>query len=305
MISVAWWDRRMVPLDAVRLPIDSAAARYSQVVFDGCAANVSPDGQALRILDLAGHLARFRRSCEGLGLTLRYSDDELREAVVAVCRRCPAGVPVGLRLFAFTLDEDFVGQLPASVCVFLRGLSGYAPDRPLRLAVADDPRPARTDLPRWLKATAHYAGARRAVLAAKRDGYDDALFRNESGRVTETSRASLLIVHNGQLVAPPAEEGVLPGITRELVAHVARVEYGLEPQYRPLALDEVLGADGVLLCSSSLGTAVVGEIAGRSLDAHGIAASLAASFARAARGESDTLEHAVTTVALVPAGRAS
>jgi branched-chain amino acid aminotransferase len=301
--ATCWWDGDLLPLERARVSVDAAAMRYAQVVFDGCAAFFTPDGRVMRILDLAAHLARFRRSCAGLGLELSYSDDELAAAVTAVVRDWPHRDPVGVRLFGFSTDEGFLSDRPASVCVFLRSLVGYAPDRPLRLAMAAEPRPAHTDLPRWVKATAHYAGARRSVIAARRAGYDDVLFRNESGRITESSRASILSVIGGELTAPPVEEGVLPGITRELLGTVAAAELGLRIRRRPLELDELLAADGVVACSSSLGVAVVGEIEGHDVRGRGLAQTLAASFARAARGESGTLDHLVTPVELSSAGR--
>jgi branched-chain amino acid aminotransferase len=296
--TVAWCNGGLRPLAEVRVSVDVAAMRYSQVVFDGCAAFFDPTGRIMRILDLPAHLDRFRRSCAGLGLPLRYDDAELTEAVIAVARACPSRDPIGLRLFAWSDDEGFLSDRPATVCVFLRSLVGYGPQRPLRYAMAEEPRPAATDLPRWVKATAHYAGARRSVLAARAAGFDDVVFRNEHGRITESSRASLLVISGGQLIAPPVEEGVLPGITRDLVAKVGAAVCQLTGVRRPLEPAELFGADGVIACSSSLGAAVVGEVDGHDLHGDGIAAELAAEFGRAARGETSVLESVTTPVEL-------
>lgn len=297
MSQACWLNGSLSDLGEVQVSIDSAAMRYAQVAFDGCAAVRGATGRVLRILDLDAHLSRFQRSCAGLGLPLRYSPGEIADAVVDVAGRHVGGTAVGIRLFAFAPGEEFIGDAPASVCVFLRSLAGYAPDRPLTLAVADDPRPARTDLPRWLKATAHYAGARRGVLQARRAGKDDILFRNESGRITESSRASLLILDSGGLVLPPVEEGVLPGVTRELLTVVAKGAFGLTAEYRPLELSHVKNSDGAILCSSSLGAAVVGEIDGQCLPVTA-ATELARAFADAACGKSRLLDDVVTTVEL-------
>ncbi|MFE2867957.1 aminotransferase class IV [Embleya sp. NPDC059259] len=303
MHQECWRDGRLTALDEVRLSIDSAAMRYAQVVFDGCAAVADATGTRLRILDLGAHLSRFRRSCEGLGFALSWSADELADAVVEVTRRHSGRGAVGIRLFAYAEGEGFLDERPPGVCVFLRPLDGYAPDRPLTLATVDEPRPAHTDLPRWVKATAHYAGARRGLLRARRDGRDDVLFRNEAGRITETSRASLLVLAGDRLISPPVEEGVLPGITRELLGIVAKGALGLTPEHRPLEPAEVTGADGVVLCSSSLGAAVVGAIDEHLLP-HEAATALVTAFDRAARGQSPHLDDVVTAVRLTnPAPR--
>ncbi|MGC0419633.1 aminotransferase class IV [Embleya sp. AB8] len=301
MHQECWRDGRLTGLDEVRLSIDSAAMRYAQVVFDGCAAVADPTGTTLRILDLPAHLSRFRRSCAGLGFALPWAPDELAEAVVAVTRRHHGRGAVGVRLFAYAEGEGFLDDASPGVCVFLRPLDGYAPNRPLTLATADEPRPAYTDLPRWVKATAHYAGARRALLRARRAGRDDVLFRNEAGRITETSRASLLVLDGDRLLSPPVAEGVLPGITRELLGIVAKGALGLTPEHRPLTPADVLTADGALLCSSSLGAAAVGAVDEHPLP-HDAAIALVTAFDRAARGETPHLDDVVTSVRLTNSG---
>jgi branched-subunit amino acid aminotransferase/4-amino-4-deoxychorismate lyase len=299
MSQACWLNGSLTDLTKVAVSVDTAAMRYALVVFDGCAAVAGAEPGALRALDLAAHLARFRRSCAGLDLELSYSDDELTAAVTEVARRHSAGHDWGIRLFGYSDDEGFSGATPARVCVFLRDMRGYAPDRPLTLAVADEPRPAGTELPRWVKATAHYPGARRAVARAHRAGCDDVVFRNEWGRVTESSRASLLVLRGDSLVAPPEEEGVLPGVTRELVGAVAARALGMTPVYRPLELAEVLASDGAVLCSSSLGAAVVGEIDGHALPREA-AEALVSAYGRAARGATTHLDHVVTRIEVTP-----
>lgn len=295
MSQACWLNGSLTDLTKVAVSVDAAAMRYALVVFDGCAAVAGRSPGELRVLDLAAHLARFRRSCSGVDLELSCSDDELTAAVTEVARRHGADRDWGVRIFGYSEDEGFSGSAPASVCVFLRDLRGYAPDRPLTLAVADAPRPAGGELPRWVKATAHYPGARRAVARAHRAGYDDVLFRNEWGRVTESSRASLLVLHGDTLVMPPEEEGVLPGITRDLVADVAARALAMTPVRRPLELAEVLGAHGAVLCSSSLGAAVVGGIDGQALP-RAAAEALVDAYGRAARGVTAHLDHVVTTI---------
>ena len=43
---------------------------------------------------------------------------------------------------------------------------------------------------------------------------DDLIFVNEKGEVTETTRFNLFIRHNGKMITPPLESGLLPGTLR-------------------------------------------------------------------------------------------
>ncbi len=302
-MDIAWRNGAYLPRTELVVGIDAAALRYAAVIFDGLRCHIHrPNARCARLLGLPRHLARFARSCEALSLPLIFNASELREAVRGVIRRCRPERSCGVRLFAFSESERFDGTEAATVCAFLLSLEGYAPPRPLRLVLARERRPAEVELPRWVKATAHYAGARRAVLQARAAGADDVVFLNERGNVTESSRASLLFVRGGVLVAPPVSEGVLPGITREIVRELATRALGLAWEERPIAANEIPAFAGALLCSSSLGVASVGSV-----DAHTFAdqqtpASLARELQRLASAEGPLAPEWVDELELEPVG---
>src|SRR5205085_322053 len=64
------------------------------------------------------------------------------------------------------------------------------------------------------------------VLAKKRairDGFDEAILLNTVGNVAEASAANVFIVTDqSQLITPRLQDGVLPGITRQVVLDIAK-----------------------------------------------------------------------------------
>lgn len=52
---------------------------------------------------------------------------------------------------------------------------------------------------------------------AHKNHFDDALFLNTAGNVTETTMANVFICKNGAIFTPPVSDGVLPGITRKVI----------------------------------------------------------------------------------------
>ena len=63
-----------------------------------------------------------------------------------------------------------------------------------------------------------------SVLAKKEAvdaGMDEALLLNERGFIAEGSISNVFFVAHGELFTPPAESGILPGITREAVLELA------------------------------------------------------------------------------------
>ena len=82
---------------------------------------------------------------------------------------------------------------------------------------------------------------------AIRNGYNDALFLNEKGFVTETSCANIFLIKNGVLLTPKIEDGLLGGIIREwIVSNFNVIE-------KSITLDELYDSDEVFITNSLMG----------------------------------------------------
>ncbi|HJT55107.1 MAG TPA: aminotransferase class IV [Ktedonobacteraceae bacterium] len=95
--------------------------------------------------------------------------------------------------------------------------------------------------------TTNYIAAVRALKEAALRGANDALFVNEQGHVLEATRSNFFIFLGDTLVTP--REGVLIGITRNVVLELARGRFTIEE--RPILMTELLVADEAFVTSSS------------------------------------------------------
>lgn len=95
--------------------------------------------------------------------------------------------------------------------------------------------------------TTNYIAAVRALKEAALRGANDALFVNEQGHVLEATRSNFFIFLGDTLVTP--REGVLIGITRNVVLELARGRFAIEE--RPILMTELLAADEAFITSSS------------------------------------------------------
>ncbi len=88
----------------------------------------------------------------------------------------------------------------------------------------------------------------RVLADARARGFDDALFLNERGEVTECAIHNVMIAKGGKLVTPAVECGLLPGVYRRsmLAAHP-------EVQEAVVTLDDILSADRILIFNSVRG----------------------------------------------------
>lgn len=84
--------------------------------------------------------------------------------------------------------------------------------------------------------------------AARAAGYDDALFLNTDGQVTETAIGNIFIVRDGKWFTPPIECGLLAGVYRRKLLGERR-----EIEERRLTLEDVKTADCVYVCNAVRG----------------------------------------------------
>ena len=94
---------------------------------------------------------------------------------------------------------------------------------------------------------------------ARAEGYDDGLFVDPSGVVTEGPTWNLFTVKAGQVITPPLERGILEGITRGLVLRLcARLD--VPCVVREIALAEAHAADEMFITSTTRGIMPVAEL---------------------------------------------
>ena len=95
--------------------------------------------------------------------------------------------------------------------------------------------------------TTNYMAAVRALKEAAKQGAADALYLNKSGHLLEATRSNFFIFRGDTLVTP--HEGVLYGITRNVVLKLARGRFTIEE--RPVLLDELPLIEEAFISSSS------------------------------------------------------
>jgi para-aminobenzoate synthetase/4-amino-4-deoxychorismate lyase len=91
----------------------------------------------------------------------------------------------------------------------------------------------------------HYAGA---FNAASQAGYDDVLFLNQRGEVTEGAISNLFVEKDGRLFTPPVECGLLAGVYR---SHILETRTDVEE--RVLYAEDLRTADAVYLANAVRG----------------------------------------------------
>jgi para-aminobenzoate synthetase/4-amino-4-deoxychorismate lyase len=100
-----------------------------------------------------------------------------------------------------------------------------------------------------------------AYEQAHAQGFDEVLFMNERGEVTEGSRTNIVIQKGEVLLTPPVASGLLNGVYRR---HVLATRADIQEQV--LYPEDVQQADAVFLCNAVRGMQPVEEVAGAKLE---------------------------------------
>lgn len=212
-----------------------------------------------RIFRLGAHLDRLWSSAQFLGLAMppRASVEErltgaltrsrLREATVRIAMTPSMGGPAEPMIMV----RDAIVP-PASA--YRRGA---------KLAVV----PTRTFSLGGISQQAKYSARLASVFAvmeAQLRGADEALWLDADGCVTESTASNFACVREGVLLAPPAGQGLLPGVTRLAVFEAAR-ELSLPSREARLTRHEVYNAQEAFLLSTLKEVLPVTNIDGRAI----------------------------------------
>ena len=262
---VAWVNGRLLPAGAPALPVADRAFQLGDGVFE-----------TLRVrrgvpIELDGHLRRLHAGLDTLTIRLDWSDAEIAAAIAeTVARNAPADAAV--RVTVSRGAPESRGLLPAGwrdahATLVVQawpnaGVPAQVLERGLRAIVSTARRDPSSPLAGVKTVSrAEYVWAK---LEADRAGVDDAISLTLDGHVAEATTASLAVVMGSALRTPPLSTGVLAGTTRDwLLSADGAVAIGLDTGEAAFGLDELLGADEAILCSSVAGILPLVEIDGR------------------------------------------
>jgi D-alanine transaminase len=224
------------------IPLTDRAVFFGDGIYDAVIAKNE------KIFMLRAHTKRFFDNAHKLGIPVKFSENELCELLSEIAKRA-CSAPVSFIYFQLSrygrrrAHAEFDDER-SNLLITADALTLPSPRDTLRLIGYPDLRHGICNV-KTLNLILSVAAAREARLR----GADEAVFLRD-GTVTECSHSNVHLIKNGRLITHPADEKILPGISR---AHLIRVadEMGIEINERPFGEDELIGADEVIVTSTS------------------------------------------------------
>lgn len=203
------------------------------------------DNGGVRGLSL--HMQRLSRDCRKL-FGVELDTDRVRHYVRHALGEAKQPVTVRVTIYDPALDLGTIGgNADPHVLVTTRGASLSTP-APWRLQAAS----YRRELP----AVKHIGlfGAMNQRRQAQRDGYDDVLFLNPDGTISEIATSNIGFIRGGQVIWPRSEW--LPGTTMALINRALDEPIVTEP----VTLSDLPGMEAVFATNAASGIRAIASI---------------------------------------------
>ncbi|MEM3712521.1 MAG: branched-chain amino acid transaminase [Thermoproteota archaeon] len=253
-VSKIWFNGKLVNWHDAKIHVLTHGLHYGTGVFEGIRAYETKRGTA--VFRLTDHLKRFYRSAKIYFMEIPYSLDELREACKAVVRE--NGLKSAyIRPIAFRGYGEmglYPLNSPVDVVVAAWSWGTYLGDEGIRNGIRVKTSSFRridvNTIPAGVKATGQYINSVLAKIEAKIAGYDEAVMLDSRGMVSEGSGENIFMVRNNVIYTPSTASGILEGITRDSVFHIAE-DIGVKVVERDLTRIDFYYADEAFMTGTA------------------------------------------------------
>jgi branched-chain amino acid aminotransferase len=258
----------VVPFEEAQISIGSSAVLYGLSVYTVFFGKLTDAGMLGFRLD--DHLVRLQQSANMIGLN--GADSLLREDnfLATVKQLIEVNNPSVDQFFRVTIHATELvpgvktADLELTMSVFMYDAVNILPQDQARIKTSLWRRTADTAIPARAKVNGAYVNSALAKQDALNSGFDDCLFLNQNGYVSELSAANIFMVKNGALITPDCASDILEGITRRSIIHLAK-KAGIEVIERKIALTELYTAEEVFACGTSAFISPITEIDTRTI----------------------------------------
>jgi branched-chain amino acid aminotransferase len=247
-----WFDGKFVLRDKAMVPITTHAIHYGTSIFEGIRAYWN--GKNLFVFRLDEHVKRFRRSGQFYNISLNFSDKEISDAVIGICKKNKIKKSCYIRPFYFVGDYGInlyvTEKAPTNVAIFAFPFGDLFNKNGITAGVVSWRKFSDMSTPPQAKMGGNYLNSIIATQEAKRNGYDEAILLDHSGNVSEAPGENIFIVREGQLITPPLSSSALEGITRDAVIKIGN-DLDIEVLAGEVSRSELVMSDEIFLTGTA------------------------------------------------------
>lgn len=256
---LVWMGAEIVPVEQASVSVFDHGLLYGDGIFEGIRIYNG------KIFKEKEHLKRLAQSAKAIRLELPLSLEEISDAMYATMRANGISGDGYIRL----LVTRGVGLLGIStthtacptLIIIADKIALYPPevyDRGLRCIVSSMLRNHPNSTPPRVKSL-NYLNNVMAKMEAKDAGADEAILLTAEGHITECTGDNIFLIRDGKIYTPPVSEGILEGVTRELVIELAR-KRGYQVSEQTLVRHDLYVADEIFATGTAAEIVPITEV---------------------------------------------
>jgi branched-chain amino acid aminotransferase len=263
-----WMDGEFVPWERATVHVFTHALHYGTGVFEGIRAYERED--RILVFRLKDHVKRMAESAKIYALDLPFTEDEICDAVIQLTRKNDFHCSLYIRPIAFkgvggiSLDAR---ATPTQMSIIAFPYEKYFDEKAgLDVCISTWRRLGDPAVPAMAKACGHYINSVLARTEAAEAGFDEALFLDENGMVSEGTGENVFIVKDGCISTPSIGSNILRGITRETVIDLIQ-DFAMNFTERVITRSELYTCDEAFFTGTAAEVAPILSIDRKSIGA--------------------------------------
>ena len=206
------------------------------------------------IFRLDDHIKRFRNSGKVYSISLRFTDKEIANAIIDLCKKNNVKESCYIRPFYFVgrhgINLHVTENTPTHAAVVMFPFGELFNKNGIKTGISSWRRINDMSIPPLAKMGGNYLNSILATQESKRNGYDEAILLDHLGNISEAPGENIFITRNGKLLTPPPSSSALEGITKDSVIKIAK-DLGYQTIEREIPRTEIYFADEVFLTGTA------------------------------------------------------
>ena len=247
-----WFDGKFVPLNMAMVPVTTHAIHYGTSIFEGI--RVYWNSKNLYVFRLKDHIKRFRNSGKFYNITLNFSDKQIENAVLNLCKKNKIKKSSYIRPFYFVgqygINLHVTKKAPTHTAIFAFPFGNLFNKNGITATTSKWRKFSDMSTPTQAKMGGNYLNSILATQDVKQKGFDEAILLDQYGNVSEAPGENIFLVKNDELVTPPLSSSALDGITRKTIITLAK-DMNLKIKIRKVSKKELKLADEIFLSGTA------------------------------------------------------
>ena len=272
-MGVTYIDGEFVDDDKATVSVRSRALNYGLGCFGGIRGYLADDGKEVFVFRLEAHVRRLEHSAKILYMQLPGDTAQVKDIILDLLRRNEVHHDVYVRPLVINnsnLLAPILKEEDSSFIAYCMPLKRYIDKDAIDVAVSSWRRVRDNAIPSRTKPTGGYLNSALARREAMDNGFDEAVFLTEAGKVSEGSAEHIFIARNGTWFSPPSTEDNLDGITRRSLIEMITEDLDMPFEERQIGRTELYVADEMFLCGTGAQVTPVASVDRRKVGNGGI-----------------------------------